>query len=962
MLVGLVFFFSLSIQSQEPNHQHYGIDDGLPSLEVYQSIQDEKGYMWFGTDKGLVRFDGYDFEVYTTKDGLVDNVVFGFHEDHNNRIWFYTYHGGIGYLEHGKIVIPPFNQKIVQKIKGEIISSMHVTTDGSIYIGTKTSSNSFVVRPDSSIEDIPSICKEHGYHKDFFLGETLFSLHQNNWRDLENAYITSSSLNDTVFASLLDLTNSNSSMCATKIGTTTYLARGKDLLALQDRRVKAHQLLPAAATMSLYTDRQQNLWVGMFSGGSILFAGGDLHNKTKHLLKGYTVTSIYEDQNGGYWFTTLKSGIFYSHNLGIQSVRYPFNQQDDYSLSSIVGDDSSLWLGTRNSVLIKQSRSMKEYDETYNYLNDIRFLAINKKNLYIGISNNDSIYSRNKVDANHHFVFARSFCQSRNKDTIWFSRGQFLPKEKRIENAIFSKNDMRFRSGASMCQWKGQIFSGNKEVLRHSTSSSADNWSEYPVKHKPSILFLLAVRDKLLIGSKEHGVLIHERDTTWKIDKSDGLLSNTIKKIVQQDDSTFWFGSQKGIAKAVINFNSKKVELQNIIQSNGLISNQVNDLYYDSDTLWVATNLGLSYFNVHKLKIKQFKPRLYINEVKVNNVKQANLSHSTFDHTQKAFSFKYSAINYTSGGFLTYKYRLKGFSNEWVSTQNREVGYALTPGKYQFEVMAKNSHGMWSDMPTTYTFEVRYPFWNRWWFYLITSIGAIAIILFGMRYRLNKIERENKLRLGTLISEQKALRLQLNPHFVFNSINSLLGLIVEQKNKLAAEGLSRFARLMRYTLDSSDLQMISLNTEVEMLRLYLELERLRFDKNFDYKIRVAEEIDLDFLQIPPMLIQPYVENALKHGLSHKVKGDKQVEINFSIDNDVLKISIRDNGVGRVAAAKIQEEEKWKKSGYGTRISEGRLSLLNKTMQLKMHQEITDLYSDNGNPIGTEVCLYIPQSE
>ena len=220
-------------------------------------------------------------------------------------------------------------------------------------------------------------------------------------------------------------------------------------------------------------------------------------------------------------------------------------------------------------------------------------------------------------------------------------------------------------------------------------------------------------------------------------------------------------------------------------------------------------------------------------------------------------------------------------------------------------------------------------------------------------FELQQMENEKK----QIELEMQALRAQMNPHFIFNCLSSINRFILKNDSKIASNYLTRFSRLMRMVLNNSQKSLISLDDELEMLELYLEMERLRFRNSFDYGITFLNTVDSDNVFIPPLLLQPFCENAIWHGLMNK-EGQGRLDIELNLDNNILSCVIRDNGVGREKAEELKSKTAEKEKSMGLKITTERLALLNREKGLHTFYEIEDLKDENGNGIGTKVNLKI----
>lgn len=281
-------------------------------------------------------------------------------------------------------------------------------------------------------------------------------------------------------------------------------------------------------------------------------------------------------------------------------------------------------------------------------------------------------------------------------------------------------------------------------------------------------------------------------------------------------------------------------------------------------------------------------------------------------------------------------------------------------------VKACNEDGVWNKEPVTFKFHISPPFWKRWWFITIILLVASGIVLTVFRWRVNVIrskadEAQKKLQLEKEVVEleQKALRLQMNPHFIFNALNSIQSQIGTGNEEAARYYLAKFSRLMRQILDNSRNASITLEEEVNTLENYLLIEKFCNGDRFDYKITVDDTIEKDYVKIPPMLLQPFIENAIKHGLKY-IDGKKGfIEVNFSEADNILECSVTDNGIGRTKAEELNKNSKetYHKS-TALIVTQERLDLLKEDSEIKS-LEIIDLYDEQSNATGTKVIIRIP---
>jgi sensor histidine kinase YesM len=327
-------------------------------------------------------------------------------------------------------------------------------------------------------------------------------------------------------------------------------------------------------------------------------------------------------------------------------------------------------------------------------------------------------------------------------------------------------------------------------------------------------------------------------------------------------------------------------------------------------------------------------------------------------------SFEFAALNYTAPQKNQYAYKLEGADKDWVySGSRRQATYSnLSGGDYIFHVKASNNDGVWNEAGKSIFIYIAPPFWNTWWFrtLVIGTIFFIVYLFYRRRIAHIRKEEQKKTAFNKQLAqiEMKALKAQMNPHFIFNCMNSINSYILENDKKKASDYLTKFSTLIRLILENSDKQKINLDDELAMLKTYLQLEQNRLDNKFDYHIDVDASIKTTAFEIPPLILQPFIENAVWHGVVHKTERGK---INISIRKEPNRLIciIEDNGIGRTKAGLLREQQLIKHQSMGMKVTEDRIRILNQLNLERPSVNITDLFTESNEPSGTRVEIVIP---
>ena len=477
--------------------------------------------------------------------------------------------------------------------------------------------------------------------------------------------------------------------------------------------------------------------------------------------------------------------------------------------------------------------------------------------------------------------------------------------------------------------------------------------------------FILDGNGNLWVSSSHYGIRIYEPTSLELIKEftleNSGLPANAELKSV---------GSETMLVETNIGlflYDIIKNSYLKLNRENGMINNKPWGTVIVNNILFLGMRDTIQYVPLEKLSILKRTINPYVSGIKVSgfplklDTLVEYLQTLNLHYKQRTISFDFSAIEFLFPERIRYTYKLDGVDETWNYTDNykRTITYSnLAPGKYSFRVKAQ-FHG--DDMPgieKSITIVIAPPFWETWWFRLL-AIGFIAALLGTIvNYRIRQIRRkawgENQLR----DLEMKALKAQMNPHFIYNAMNSIQALVVAKKTEEASLYISKFGRLLRQVLNNSDKTLITLENELETLQLYIELEKLRMNMVVDYGIDINDEVDINGEMVPPLVFQPFVENALWHGLSNK-PGEKKLLIVINEQNGLLETIIEDNGIGRSKAAEIKKQDHRTDISRGIDITTKRLIEHNKSANVKS-VEISDLYDKDHQPCGTRVTLKIKQ--
>ncbi|MBI5915689.1 MAG: histidine kinase [Bacteroidetes bacterium] len=342
---------------------------------------------------------------------------------------------------------------------------------------------------------------------------------------------------------------------------------------------------------------------------------------------------------------------------------------------------------------------------------------------------------------------------------------------------------------------------------------------------------------------------------------------------------------------------------------------------------------------------------------------------------QNFFTVEFAALSYSNPEDNLFAYQLSGVDKDWVQCGSRHSAAftGLRPGRYTFRLKAANNDGLWNERPAELRIYLAPFFYQTVWFKTLAGLAVLSLLYFLGKNRLKAAQREALLRQREAELKQQeaefqrqlaevemsALRSQMNPHFIFNVLNSINRYTLDHDAETASNYLTKFARLVRLVLENSRNGNVTLESDLTALGLYIEMEALRFKEKVRWSIEVEADIDQKFIKIPPMLIQPYVENAIWHGLMHKKEGGTvAVRVSQPAENQ-LCVEVEDDGIGRAAAAALKSKSAVERKSFGMQITSQRLALVNKLYHTNLQAEVLDLVAADGGAAGTRVVLRVP---
>lgn len=980
--LSITWLFSSLLFSQRYNFVNYSLEEGLPQSQVTDICQDRFGYLWIGTETGLSRFDGIEFKNFSTNDGLPDNEIDKIFVDSENKLWVATPKGIASYSKE-EFIAYPFSRDLLTEHNvndfAELNAVMYLATDEGILQFSNDTFNLFMYEA-SDPNPIRAIANSSDTVLFCATRNGLFQFDGNklelyNHSELKNMNLSDLGLRgDQLIISsygsgllTLDLvtgkletvnipmnrirsiyTTQNTILCATKNGAIEISSDGLYHYSLSNGLVFEN-------IRSVFIDREQNIWLGTDGKGLLKLTGKSILSYTKaDGLSSDAVMSISQDTSGHFYFGTYDAGVtkWFGKNSTIQPVIFNDELKNSTVWVTSVDHQNFCWVGSSGGLnIISADGNFSDNDLIRSYDDKIRTILFLSDSLQL-IGGSNGITSWNGIDMTALFTTSKLDV---NK-LVYNSGLLYIASTTGLFLADF--NDL------------------NKEL-------QLVNLPENNVK-----TLTADQHGNLWIGTNSNGIYVRRNDGAlypFELDYND-TRSRTILGLIEDHSGNIWASTLNGVYQIILGAEDQRsFQINHFGYAEGLITLECNQnaIFEDAEhTIWVGTSEGLvqinpdrndDLFRFRKPELLITGIRLFMDEFDYNDFEfelnpQTGVPLSiTLPYNKNHLTFDFIGLHLKDPKGVRYQYRLAGVEENWSPvTTNRYATYSsIDNGEYDFEVRATNNSGEWSEINRMHVI-ILPPYWLTWWFILIMiSLGiGLIILVFQIRIRAIKQKQENE-KLGfknrLLFLEQQSLNASMNRHFIFNSLNSIQ-YFINSSNKLAANKyLTSFAKLIRKNLDSSQANnfIVTLKEEIERIELYLSLEKMRFEGKFDYNLSIDDTIDPESIEIPSMILQPFVENSIIHGvLPINRKGN--ITIRIYLEFGFLILELTDDGIGIDNSLTLKKPDAVDAhDSMGMEITNRRIDLIRKlTGENLMIIGPFQLNDSNDKSLGTKVIIKI----
>ena len=1041
LLFGLFLFagaFSNSLFPQSAKYsnsfQHYSIENGLSNNVVNCVVQDDRGFIWIGTENGLNQFDGISSKVYRQQNS---NESSGFSrqecafKDSKSRLWF----GGNGLLqykpERNTFVYFSQNPDDPRSIGTNDITDILEDENGTIWVGTRQGLFKYHETTNDFSEYLHDTIgtRIEVYNKNRII-DMVADFKGSIWiATLSGLY--QFSVIDGLFISHHQAPLENNAGYADKITGLTLDGNGKLWASIDgagiwifDSALKLFtppEILPPGSEDSfksvrnMHTSTKKEIWI------ATSFDGVYVYNQTEKKWRNYRhdpwdplglidnkTTTIFEDKAGMIWIGTAGRGadrismVPQKFSVFLKEPGKPGGMCENDITCSCKDQSGNLWLGSKNGLVyydrVRQRFTCfrrNPHDKNSLINNDIRAIDIDQEgNLWVGTSNGLNCFNpARRIWKNYvhntddlHSLPANNIYSLlvRKNNEVWVgtSRGIaiFNRKENNFEsqftNPAIDKFTKEFYTSvfedSNQNIWLSTSRSGIMQIddqfnvlekFNISTGWTANKTFQFSEDSGGNIW--MATDNGLLCWSLRQRKFISS-ENEWK------ELKGTIYDVVCVNDTLLWISTSEGLAKVDLRSIGKIREVTRFNVSDGLQSNAFapasGRLLNNKELLFGGIN-GFNIFYPERIQYNSFIPEVYMDYFTADSLTLslneiiAMDSTIVLSHSNNSFSFGMTSLNFDHPEKNQFAFQLEGFDGDInYNGSNRTGSYTnIPPGNYILKIIASNNDGIWNQKGTRIKIHIIPPFWQSGSFIFATVLTTIVFLYLIFKIRVNWVRDKQKMsvEVNRKVAEARmaALRSQMNPHFIFNSLNSIQHFISESQKDNALKYLSKFSRLIRIVLQNAERNSNTIADEIKMLEYYLELEALRFSDKFTYHINVDDKVNIHNTEIPSMILQPFIENAIIHGLLNR-NGEGILEISILKKGEQIICTIEDNGIGREAAEKIKKNKLIFHESMGTRVAEERIQMMGGANNRLTKIKIEDLKNENNVATGTRVTIEI----
>jgi hypothetical protein len=959
----ILLFICVKSKSQEYNYFHYDIKDGLSGITIYTIAQDKDGFLWFGTETGLSRFDGSHFKNYKATEGLNDNEIINLFVDSKNRVWIFPFKNSLYYYYNGKIHNSS-NDSLVKRfhLKNEVFKASE-DKDGNIFF--LESDRLHILSKNGDLTEVNRIDNENFFNDGCGNLNGECNLFISLEADIQNHRIHIYEYKNGKFYFKKIIQDNNITRNTIELNSNYTLIRNKDFFEIYHLQTHDQFKIKVPRNFHTLSYIDDSCFAISTSEKTFLF---NINQKQiiDSFLNYTTVNRCFKDNENNIWFATMGHGIYRlsSTKFKIYALEHNFTSVSIHAINRFkdnlyIGSAKGLLWDLRISKNIIKKIPIRITDYDVNRISAIQ--PLNNEILLLGTD--DGIFKKDETQIKSSFERTSIKSLFLHNDSVIFASDRNV-LDCSLQN--FNDCDTIWRSrGTCACKLNNKYYVGTLSGLYYIENNKQHTaialGTTYPILKDKIIAIQPSANKDLWIATENFGLIcLEDNKIKYHITAINGLTSNVCRCLFF-DESNLWLGTDKGISK--IDISHYPFIITRFTSAEGLDCEIINCIYAQGDSVFAGTPFGVTFFNTARIQNKSICKLKLLDIESKNNGWFYRPDGIRLKANDNFLRFDYAGISFVSSNDITYYYQLKGLDDAWQSTAQSSVEFESLPaGSYLFNIYAVNKYGIKSNMISIHFTKAKL-FWQLLWVQGLTIaiLCFIAWIILRQRIKIIRQSANDRILHERKINEleQMALRAQMNPHFIFNSLNSIQQFIFSGNVLEANQFITDFSLLIRQTLYISGKKFINLDEEIEYLNAYLNLEQLKYENIFDFKIAKNEKIVSKNIVIPPLLLQPYVENSIRHGILNLKERRGVINIYFSMEGSLLVCVIKDNGIGRESAIKLKSNTIPGYQSKGMELVKKRIENLNIIYNTFITVFVEDVIYKNET--GTCVTIKLPLS-
>jgi hypothetical protein len=962
--------------AQNPFIHNYTTFDGLPSNTVYQVYQDSRKFIWFATDAGVARFDGTNFILYSKQDGLSCNDVVHIKEDSSGRIWFFNMDATLNFLKDG-VIYNERNAPFLDSLRSvEFFRDFYEDESHTLYFYYNFQKEIFALDTTNKVIKyrLPSyiltgldgrpvegmVIRYLNRENDWFYLWTIGGL----FRTMDLNIAPELVVGTKPFKGIYPNSKDNFFIAVKGQRDFSYgIVKMKDMFSVDPSA-------PVIGTNSEFIsavlqDYEGYEWISLFDEGVFCYKG-------KELIRHFDIKepqAIIEDNEKNIWISSLKEGVYVISPF-INTYKHFENKVfDGHGILALASHlRNGTWMTNGKDIYLYRNDKFQklEFPNHGNYLNQL-------------LQVDDNTLAAGELSTNYYAI--GGIRPDERNGRIDYSVIRVSPTPYKVLNPNRSRDEITTCNFFTIFRLKPELFDNVQSVwigervfytYYNPQQDLVVNASKnFLLKHDTLVPYekLAAFNSRIITGN----IIIDDSSEILNIE-GDSIFILSGRKTVNL--SAAWdypadlhvkymdyyypylfLATSRNVYICINPLNAMK-EGEAELQMIEISFRNIHDILFADHRLIIASDDGLTAISEETFRQPEsmISPVPYFLSVEINDLPQSHDNGEVVLTGRNKIFIDFSSVNYSFSPVI-YSYMLEGLDEDWHSGRGGSVVYESLPkGDYTFKLRARKPTSSWSE-PVEYKITIRATLWEHPLFYMIlfvvaTGIGLV-IILLRKNAEIKKREMEHQL----VLLEQRALQSMMNPHFIFNSLGSIQNYLLQSKPGEAGIYLSQFARLIRQNLNASNAAMISLEEEVDRLKNYLDLERMRMEKKFEYSMEMDDQIESDEVLIPSMIVQPFVENSIWHGISN-MDGTGLIRISFRLkDEKSMKIIVEDNGIG-MKSTDVLSRKSEKHLRMGMAMTRKRMDLLGKKYNIETRIDISETHPGKAMP-GTRVEMVVP---